>query len=275
MKRVIESKKVNKDIYAKLYSDLHYVPGDKLSFLENSIKKSEINKPDYVFFLGDLIDDSLYTKEQLKELYDLVERMAKLSKTIMVLGNHDLFTRTEDGKWLDKYNEDYINDLKNRGVTVLQNETYQDENIFVYGTRFSGDYYEDREPLKEFVENIKKAEFDVDKFNVLMEHSPKHTFNSELIQLFDNLKNVDLTLAGHYHNGCIPWYIDKFLPGNFGLMDPYMNILPKNARGVKKITDNNTGIISAPLTTFTSISGLSKVQPLYRPCEQEILIKKR
>ena len=275
MKRVIESKKVNKDIYAKLYSDLHYVPGDKLLFLKKSIEKSEINKPDYVFFLGDLIDDSLYTKEQLKELYELVTRMAKLSKTIMVLGNHDQFTRTEDGKWLDKYNDDYVNELKDRGVVVLQNEAYQDNNICVYGTRFSGDYYEEREPYDEFENNIKKAEFETGKYNILMEHSPKHTFNGKIISSFDNLKDVDLTLAGHYHNGCIPWYIDKFLPGNFGLMDPYMNLFPKNARGVKQITDTNLGIVSAPLTTFTSISGLSKVQPLYRSCEQEILIKKK
>ena len=53
------------------------------------------------------------------------------------------------------------------------------------------------------------------------------------------------------------------------------NDIKEVIKGVKKITDNNTGIISAPLTTFTSISGLSKVQPLYRPCEQEILIKKK
>ena len=36
MKRVIESKKVKKDLYTKLYSDLHYIPGDNLSFLKKS-----------------------------------------------------------------------------------------------------------------------------------------------------------------------------------------------------------------------------------------------
>ena len=42
MKRVIESKKVKKDLYTKLYSDLHYIPGDDLSYLKKSIDKSRI-----------------------------------------------------------------------------------------------------------------------------------------------------------------------------------------------------------------------------------------
>jgi len=275
MKRVIETTKVKKDIYSKLYSDLHYVPGDNLSFLKKSIENMEKESPDYIFFLGDLIDDSYYTKEQLKELYDLVNRMTKLSKVILVLGNHDQFTRVRNKKWVDYYNESFVNDLKNLNVKVLENESYQDDNLYVYGTKFSGDYYENREQLKEFIETITKAEFSSEQFNILLEHSPKHTFNGELISLLSNLKDVDLTLAGHYHNGCIPWYVDKFLPGNFGLMDPYLNLLPQNARGVKQITDTNTGIISAPLTTFTSISGLNKIQPLFYPTEQDILIKKK
>lgn len=275
MKRVIESKKVKKDLYTKLYSDLHYIPGDNLSFLKKSVDKMVINKPDYIFFLGDLIDDSRYTKEQLKEIYDLVYRMSKLSKVLMVLGNHDQFTRTSDNKWLDFYNKEYVNDLKNRGIIVLQNESYEDDNICAYGTKFSGDYYENREPIEEFIETMKLAKFNPEKFDILMEHSPNYTFDKEMVELFDNLKDVDLTLAGHFHNGCIPWYIDKFLPGNFGLIDPYMNVLPKNARGVKQITDTNLGIISAPLTTFNKISGLNKIQPLYYPTEQDILIKKK
>ena len=273
MKKVIKSNKIKKDLYAKLYSDLHYIPGDNLSFLEKSVEKMQLNAPDYIFFLGDLIDDSRYTKEDLKKIYDLVYKMTKLSKMIMVLGNHDQFTREND-KWLDYYNNDYVNELKNRGVILLENKHYQDDNIFVYGTKFSGDYYENREPIAEFNKNIKSVKFDSDKFNILMEHSPKHTFDSTTVKSYSNLNNVDLTLAGHYHNGCIPWYISKILPGNFGLIDPYMNLLPSNARGIKKITDTNLGIVSAPLTTFNQLSGLSVIQPLYHPTEQNILIKK-
>jgi len=275
MKKVIKSEKVKKDLYAKLYSDLHYIPGSNLTFLKKSIEKMEINKPDYVFFLGDLIDDSKYTKEQLIKIYDLVYRMSKLTKVLMVLGNHDQFTRTNDNKWLDFYNDDYINELKNMGIILLENESYKDDNIFAYGTKFSGDYYENKEPINEFYENIKSVEFDKDKFNILMEHSPKHTFDKNTVKSLQNLKKLDLTLAGHYHNGCVPWYISKNLPGNVGLIDPYMNVLPVNARGIKKITDTNLGIISAPLTTFNKLSGLSFVQPLYFPTEQNILIKKK
>lgn len=275
MKTVISSEKVKKDLYAKLYSDLHYIPGNDLSFLNKSIEDMEVNKPDYVFFLGDLINDSKYTNEQLIKIYDLLYRMSKHTKILMVLGNHDQFTRTNDNKWIDLYNEDYINELRNIGIILLENEKYEDDDIFVYGAKFSGTYYEDREPISEFYKNISLVEFDNDKFNILMEHSPKHTFDRDTIELLQNLKNLDLTLAGHYHNGCIPWYFSKILPGNVGLIDPYMNIFPMNARGIKKITDTNLGIISMPLITFNKLSGLSFVQPLFPPTEQNILIRKK
>ncbi len=274
MNRVIKSDKVNKDIYAKLYSDLHYMPEDDMSFLQKRIDKIECDIPDYIFFLGDLIDDSKYTKEDLKKLYDVVYKMSKLSKMIMVLGNHDQLTR-DNNEWKPFYNEEYINELKNIGVNILQNEFYKDDNIFVYGTKFSGHYYENREPVEEFRKHINLAQFDTNRFNILMEHSPKYTFDTDVVKSHQNLDNVDLTLAGHYHNGCVPWYMDKILPGNFGLVDPYMNILPDNARGIKKITDTNLGIISAPITTFNKLGRLNLAKFLYFPTEQNILIKKR
>lgn len=278
MKTIIETDKVKKDINAKLYSDLHYNPEDDLSFLKRSTEKMEKDQPEYVFFLGDLIDDSKYTITELKKLFELLNRMAKLSNVILVLGNHDQFTKNDTGEWEEKYNLDFVNELKNTGITVLQNESYQDENLFVYGTQFPGMYYEEREPVKEFLANIKNADFsESNQFNVLLEHSPKYTFDSEYMSLLTNLDDVDLTLAGHYHNGCVPWYISKCISGNKGLIDPYMNTFPEYARGEKQITENNYGIISAPLRTFSSKSPLfSAINKVFYPSvEQDILIKKR
>ena len=194
----------------------------------------------------------------------------------MVLGNHDQFTKNSAGKWEENYNQDLVDNLKLRGITVLQNEKYQDDNIFVYGKKFPGMFYEHREPLEEFIENIRKVDFsESEQFNILLEHSPNYTFDGEFISLFDNLKDVDLTLAGHFHNGLIPWYLGRILPGNFGFVDPYMRFFPKNARGVKQITDTNLGIISAPISTFSKNSGLHKIQAFYGVPEQNILIKKK
>lgn len=277
MQRVIESNKVRKDLSAKLYSDLHYVPEDDLSFLKRSVNNVESEKPEYIFFLGDLLDESNFSISDLKMLFDLLARMAKVSKVILVLGNHDQLTRDSKGQWTEHYNPELINALKNIGIHVLENEAYEDDNIYAFGTRFSGSYYEKKEPARPFIETIKDIQYaDTEKFNLLLEHSPKHTFDGQFISLFDNLQELDLTLGGHYHNACVPWYLDKILPGNRGLIDPYNNLFPSNARGVKKITKNNYGIIASPLTTFSSNTKFRKINDIFYPSvEQNILIKKK
>ena len=275
MKIILNSDKVSKDIYTKLYSDIQYNPGDYLNYLKKSVENIKDNKVDYVFFLGDLLDDSIYDLDQLKELIDLIKEMVNYTKVILILGNHDQFTKSFTGKWQEHYNIELTNILKRIGVTVLQNQYYIDENINVYGMRFPGMYYERKEPKQEFINNVKNIDFSTsDKFNILLEHSPYHTFNKELVTELNLLNNVDLVLAGHYHNGCIPWYIGKFIPGNKGLIDPYMQKFPDNARGEKYIVDDCLGVISTPVTTFSSKSKvLSKVNKLYIPRNQDIIIR--
>ena len=47
-----------------------YVTGDNLNFLNKSVEKMENDRPDYIFFVWDLIDDSKYSTEELQKLYD-------------------------------------------------------------------------------------------------------------------------------------------------------------------------------------------------------------
>jgi len=274
MKIILESNKVNKNIYSKLYSDIHYVPGDNLNYFKKEIENISYYKPDYTFFLGDLVDDSIYNLKQLRDFIELLAQMTKYSKVILILGNHDQLTKQITGKWHEYYNLDLVHALKNIGITVLENEFYNDDNLCVYGSQFPGMYYEKKEPTEVFINSIQKISFDnPNKFNILLEHSPKHTFDGYAVEL---LPNVDLVLAGHYHNGCIPWYVGKFIPGNRGLIDPYKNLFPQNSREKKQITDECYGVISTPVTTFSSNSKvLSKVNKIFIPRNQEIMIRKK
>ena len=55
-----------------------------------------------------------------------------------------------------------------------------------------------------------------------------------------------------------------------------MNFFPDNARESKEISETNYGIVSVPLTTFTSESKFSLINKVFYPSvEQNILIKKR
>ena len=40
-----------------------------------------------------------------------------------------------------------------------------------------------------------------------------------------------MAVGGHYHNGTIPNYLSSIIPGNFGLLNPQMQILQKYERG--------------------------------------------
>jgi len=273
MEKVIYSNKVKKDLLIDLYSDLHYNPGDNLDFFKKNLEKLAYN--DYTFFLGDLIHDSKYELKELKELLQVIAQITKYTKLIFILGNHDQFTRSNN-EWVDFYNKELVNELKNIGVILLQNEYYKDDNINVYGARFDGSYYEKQEPIDEFINNIKNVEFtDLDKFNILLEHSPKNTFNKDIISNMINLNNLDLVLAGHYHNGCIPWYISNIIKGNSGIIDPYSNLFPKYARNDKNITETTYGNIIAPIRTFSSKSILNIINNVFFPSvNQKILIKK-
>ena len=273
MERIIKIDKKQENINAVIYSDLHYTPQTNMNSFIKSVDRLTINKPDYIFFIGDLVNDSKYTNKKLIELYKLIYKMAKISKLIIVLGNHDQLTKT-NGQWKEYYNEQYVQELKNNGAIILQNELYTDNNINVFGTHFSGNYYEEKEPIDEFIDIIKKVNLPkTNKINILIEHSPKHTFNTETINGLDNLKNIDITLGAHYHNGCIPWYISEILPGNFGIIDPYLKLFPQNARGTKQITDNNFGIISSPINTFNN--NLKFIEPFYPQVNQKLLIRKK
>lgn len=273
MKKVIETTKITRDIHSKLYSDLHYNPLDDLSFFYKEIETLRKKQIDYAFFLGDIID-SRYTLDELKELLEVFEEISKLTKVLMVLGNHDFYTRLEDGFWIEHDDFAFFEELKNRGIIILNNESYLDENVEVYGLGFDANYYETDEPTLVFDESVKKINFNGDKFNILMTHSPYRVFDVRMIEKHTNLNGIDLTLAGHYHNGCIPWYI-PFLQ-NRGLISPTLSLLPDNARGGKWITNTNYGIISSPARTFSNRSKLRVINNVfYPPVSQEIILKKK
>jgi ABC-2 type transport system ATP-binding protein len=81
--------------------------------------------------------------------------MSKLIKVLMILGNHDQITRTNDNKWLDFYNDNYINELKNiDGVYEVE------ENSEEYVVKI-----ENEDVIDKVFKYIKKCK-NVTKFNV-------------------------------------------------------------------------------------------------------------
>ena len=115
---------------------------------------------------------------------------------------------------------------------------------------------------------------DYDSFNILLDHSPRRVFNPDIFNTLSTLEATDLVLSGHYHNGCVPNFLN-FIPGNRGIMSPYMYMFPNNARGLKQINDRTSGYIASAVREFQDDKPiLSKFNFLYIQTTQKILVKK-
>jgi len=106
--------------------------------------------------------------------------------------------------------------------------------------------------IEDFNKNINKI--DNNKLNILLCHSPIKILTKEVIKNIENLKNIDIVLSGHMHNGMIPNILDKVFPKNKGLIAPNRTLYPDNARGIKKITVDNKKI------TLLISGGITKIQ---------------
>jgi len=278
--KVIYSSKIEKNLSITYDSDLHYMPLMNLDYLKSRIENFENDPTTYYFLLGDLINDSGIDVKELKELRDILYKLTKTkTKVYAILGNHDTVTKEKNGIWEEYYNQEYIEMLRNiDGFNLLENEVKKDGDILIGGTSFGARYYDKKnlEPVNEWcnVINNKLNYEDRHTFNILLDHSPYRAFDKENYSNIPYMNNVDIIFSGHFHNGLIPSYVDKYLPFNFGLIG-YGNLFPRNARGIKKITDSTIGFISAPITTFAPHYGfLQKLNLLYPPVEQKVLVKK-
>lgn len=273
------NQRLKRDLNILILSDIHYVPKANLNYLYHQIELLDKQRCDYVFILGDIINDSKYGIEDLKELRDCLISLTNVckkhnTKIFAILGNHDQMTKRDN--WCEFYNQEYVAMLRNiEGFNLLENELFQDNDVAIAGTKFYASYYLNQEPLKQYLHQMQKFRWnDYDSYNILLDHSPRRVFNPSIFNALSTLEATDLVLSGHYHNGCVPNFLN-FIPNNRGIISPYMYMFPNNARGKKQINDRTSGYISPAVIEFSDDKPfLSKFNFLYRPTTQKILVKK-
>lgn len=112
-----------------------------------------------------------------------------------------------------------------------------------------------------------------DTFNIILDYSPRNSFNGKVFSAMENLSNTDLVLSGHLHDGCVPKFMN-FIPGNHGIITPYMELFGDNCRGEKQITDSTYGIIFPAICQFDHHQGiLKRTNFMFKPETQKIFIK--
>lgn len=273
VKNILSSKKLKKDITFIHIGDIHYnetTSTKKLEYIKYAIEDAH---PDYIFITGDLLDRPKITKnkEKIKLLVSWLNSLGNIAKVFISLGNHDIILE-EDYKFFNK-----LNDINN--IYVLNNQSYEDKNIFISGFTLPTNYYyniekhEDENALLETLQNDFNLVTNLPKkkYKVALIHSPILLSEKKVVE---KLKEYDLILSGHMHNGLIPRILDKIIKNNYGLISPDKRFFAKNTRGKIK-TKYYTIIITGGITKLSTSSTkiLSKLNGLYPISINKITVK--
>ena len=224
------------DLIIAHFSDIHFAKKFNYKKLDIILEKMNELKPNYICITGDIVDDPKVTKtKELNNLIEFLEKLSKISKVIVGLGNHDTY---ENSKW-------YLC-LKDK-VILLDNDSYEDKSTYFYGLTMNNKYYKHEDKnvytLSKKVKELKLT----NKYNILLVHSPIN-FDKEDIK---KINKFDLVLTGHTHNGIMP----HFVPGNRGLIAPNKKILPNNVRNSFE-SGKSKVIISGGITKLSLKSGI-------------------
>lgn len=273
VKNILSSKKLKKDITFIHIGDIHYnetTSTKKLEYIKYAIEDAH---PDYIFITGDLLDRPKITKnkEKIKLLVSWLNSLGNIAKVFISLGNHDIILE-EDYKFFNK-----LNDINY--IYVLNNQSYEDENVFISGFTLPTNYYyniekhEDEDALLETLQNNFNLVTNLPKkkYKVALIHSPILLSEKKVVE---KLKEYDLILSGHMHNGLIPRILDKIIKNNYGLISPDKRFFAKNTRGKIK-TKYYTIIITGGITKLSPSSTkiLSKLNGLYPISINKITVK--
>lgn len=240
----IYSKKVTKDINIVSLSDIHIcdkTKKDKLDFILNAVNNEH---PDYICILGDVIDspEIIDNIDNRIKVFTFLKELAKITKVFVVVGNHDYIHYYKYMKHQEDFNKKYFDEINNiDNVYMLIDDTYTDDDVFIMGYFDKYNIYHSRDMNKfgKDIENKTNLYKDIpkDKYDIMLMHSP------EPLKVVSNRKYVsdyDLILGGHYHNGCLPAFLEHiWLPKDGGIVTPSKDIFPRNCRGLEKINDNS------------------------------------
>ncbi len=178
-----------------VFSDAHVGTwGRDTAFLSRFIDSINAQKPDVVFFTGDIVNR---TTEELFPFKDVLKRIKAPKGVYSILGNHDYGDYknwpSEESK---KDNLQLLcNQQKQMGWTLLNNEhtwiREGSDSIAIIGVENWG------EPPFTCYGDYKKASGNIpeDAFKILLSHNPEH-WRREIAGSDDK---VDLTFSGHTH----------------------------------------------------------------------------
>lgn len=270
IKRInIYNKLAINDISILTISDIHLSQTFNLKKLKYLISLINKIKPNYIIVLGDTIDSPLYLNDYQDIILDFFTKLSTITKTIVILGNHDI-TIKKKKEYIYFYNNYFFNKLKKiDNLIFLNNALYIDNNLLFMGYTEAFLYYYPKnniDDLKVFYNDLSKHknlyQINNNHINIALIHSQEFSKSRDNLAL---LKNYDLILSGHNHDGCVPFGIGNF---TWGLVSPSKKLFPKYARGVR-IWGNTTLIINGGITKIQEMAP-KIIHPLNHLCPMQL-----
>lgn len=132
------------------------------------------------------------------------------------------------------------------GLTLPHQYYYRNENY----TRI----HENKALLKKLIKTIKTKEH---YYNLALIHSPYHLDQKTL----NLVKNLDLVIAGHAHNGCVPPLISKIFRGDRGIASADKRPFAKRSRNTFKKSKGRLITLGAITTLPDTLKRLDRAFP--------------
>lgn len=227
-KYIIESDKISNDYRIAVISDLHNrIIGKENQFIVDAI--NEIS-PDFVIAAGDMINNEKPMRSD--NTVALLTTLAEKYKIYCVNGNHEQFLKQK--KAGNDYFQIYKNNLKNKGITYLENRKISlDEKTDLTGFDIPTGLYKRFSLNKKLPAGCIKDHVgvsDKSKFNIMITHNPVYFEDY-------SLWGADLVISGHMHGGIIR------LPYFGGVISPQCVFFPPYDAGVFR-DFNSTMVVS-------------------------------
>lgn len=221
----IFSDKLSTNQRVVLISDIHDAFSKKK--LQNQLVK-DINdlKPHHTSISGDVMQGVKYADlKKCNQLSYFLDSLAEAQPVVLSLGNHDLVGLTEYGR------ENFRNLGNHKQVFPLDNESIILDNFRITGfspnrKAYDSSYHKSGLANQSFSSDWNKSSIDIDKnssfFEELLCHAPHPLASTYVQENANGIRNFDLYLSGHLHDGYIPyWYKKNHLPSiqDFGVWE--------------------------------------------------------
>ena len=219
-------------------SDYHNNSSDIVT--DDIIEQLETEKPDLIFFTGDLVDFRITDVERALQF---VKKLVAIAPVYYVTGNHEAIIYRNN---LELY-ESLISGLNDLDVIILENKSTviknsEGDSFTVHG--INNQFFDTKLSAVVQKSHLFCSFLDIkeDEFNILLAHQP------ERIDVYSEY-NFDAVFSGHAHGGQVRLFGKGVYAPDQGLFPEYTSGLYKYD-GVSLIVSRGTGDSLIPIRVF-------------------------